>query len=135
VGTDRLSDKEKEVLYATWLETRSIRDTAKRCKLNPHTVRRYKKKYNWEKRSRKVDNVVARKIERVVERRRARQLKQYQLMQMKGVQALQLKDPAEIKVSDAITAIDVGVKGEREITGDGADEITITVKWPKGLEL
>jgi len=134
--SNRLTDKKIEEMYACWLDTKSTTKVAVTCGVSENTVRYYRNKLKWSKQAEKVTKAVARRVEDEAVRRRARHIKQAWLLQQKGSQAITAKDPTLITTGDGIRAIETGIHLEREILGDSeSEEITITIKMPKGLNI
>ncbi len=133
---NRLTDKKVEEIYSTWLETKSVAKVATICNVSVNTVRAYRLKYDWPAKAEKVTKAVVKRVGDETVRRRARQQKQYADMAFKGSKALRMANPKKIKPRDAIAAIDIGIKGEREILGDSeSTEVTIKLRLPKGMRI
>ncbi len=134
--SNRLTDKKIEEMYACWLETKSVNKVALTCNVAKGTVMYYRRKLDWPKRAEKVTQAVVKRVENEEVNRRAKHVRRYAHMAAKGSKALRLKESKDISTRDAISAIDVGIKGEREVLGDSEqDEVTITIKLPKGMRM
>jgi hypothetical protein len=86
----------------------------------PETIGEWRRAENWEKERKYVQKITEEKITQAVaetiSEMNARHLKEYQLLQTKGVQALKLIDPKT--ANEALSMVDVGIKGERLVRGE-----------------
>ncbi len=86
----------------------------------PETIGEWRRAENWEKERKYVQKITEEKITQAVaetiSEMNARHLKEYQLLQTKGVQALKIIDPKT--ANEALSMVDVGIKGERLVRGE-----------------
>ncbi len=130
---------EKEIIdeaYRRYADGESINSIAKALHTTGVTLHKYKKAQNWARRIKEIQGKIQAKADSEAVNRRRRHQRQYQHMAAKGSKALRQTATGKFKPKDAISAIDTGIKGEREVLGDSEqDEVTITVKLPKGMRM
>jgi uncharacterized caspase-like protein len=86
----------------------------------PETIGEWRRNEGWDKERQYVQKVtderVTQAIAETISEMNTRHLKEYQLLQSKGVTALKDIDPKT--ASEALTMVDVGIKGERLVRGE-----------------
>ncbi len=130
---------EKEIIdeaYRRYADGESLLSISRALTISSPTLHKYKDKQNWVKRVREIEDITRKKADSAAVARRRRQQRQYAAMSLKGSKALRKVKPGNIKPRDAIAAIDIGIKGEREILGDSeSTEVTIKLRLPKGMRI
>jgi IS30 family transposase len=114
---NKLTDEKRDELFAAYQEKQSVSSVARKCRVSPTTVARYKIKDDWVARLARIVEKAQRKADDDAARRRARHIKLAQLLQVKGADYLAKKGCKSDAV--AVGAVRDGVKMEREIVGEG----------------
>jgi hypothetical protein len=87
------------------------------------TIGQWRRTEHWDRDRQLVEKVTEQRVEVVlaetIAAMNARHLKEFQLLQTKGIQALRRLDPQ--KASEALSMVDVGVRGERLVRGEPSE--------------
>ena len=84
------------------------------------TIGEWRRNESWDKEreiiQQETDRRVSEAVAETISEMNSRHLKEYQLLQTKGVAALKRLDPK--KASEALSMVDIGIKGERLVRGE-----------------
>lgn len=148
---DKTPDTVIQEAYRLYISGQTLTSIAKAVKLTIQTLCRYKKDQNWVKRKKTNQARILQREDTVLienaKKRKKRHEADYQLIQKTGREALsggkdsKGKAIKKLKPKSAFTAatlIDMGIRGEREVTGDNVDGdnrniIELTLKLPIDL--
>ena len=114
----------RDRMFILWQEKQSESFVAKKTPCSRTTVHKYRTEDKWDVRIRKIQDKAMAKADDAAAERRVRQMKIGKALQVVGMdrfrdtQTGQLKKNAISKPSDAIRAIEVGSKIERDAAGE-----------------